>query len=86
MARAAGCVVASTGHIGMVEPTVERIVRRTRFVNGKLMEHSDVFISYRGRAYYTRYWWLLTDTPQVRAMEAQSFKKRIGALNFAEAA
>ena len=67
------------------EPRVDRIERRTRLVNGKLMEHSDVVIIYQGRTYYTRYWWTVDDSPHMRAAEAQSFRKRIGTLNFAEA-
>lgn len=64
------------------EPTC-RIVQRERFVSGKMMAHSDVFIEWRGQTYYSRYWWVLSDTPHVRAAEIQGFKKRAETYHYA---
>ena len=59
----------------MSDPTV-RIVKVVRLVDGKLMEHSDVFIEVDGLTFYTRYWWVVADTPHMKANELQQLKVR----------
>ena len=78
-------VAAATATLGSMvdsEPTC-RIVQRQRFVNGKMMQHSETFIEWKGRTYYSRYWWVLTDSPHIRAAEIQAFKKRAETYGYA---
>lgn len=55
-----------------------RIKRVQRFVNGKMMQHSDVFIEDGGRTFYTRYWHEVDDTPHGRAAEVANYLHRKG--------
>ena len=58
----------------MPEPPMVTIKQR---VSSEGHPFSEVFIDYEGRRFYSRNWYVLSDTPHARASEAAQFMRRL---------